>query len=154
MPVPIVPIVAGALLLIKGGIELVADNWKKAVTNLIPGLLGKILSGVINAGAWTLLWMWGIRLGMFAMVYGWFSDLLIEKVSPLIFKLTNSVPSVYTEPIYRICQLADATEFLFPWEDLLVAIKWIVMIKLFLLTWHLIDWCVRKVLNLITFQAG
>jgi len=154
MPVPVVPIIAGALLVIKGGIALVADNWKKAVTTLIPGLLGKLLSGVVNAGAWTILWIWGVRIGMFGLVYGWFTDLLQAKVGPLIIKAVGVVPSVYTEPIYRACQFADATDFLFPWEDLLAAIKWIILIKLFLLTWHLADWAVSKVMKLISFQAG
>ena len=130
-------------------------------TGLIP--LVKLAISIIVAGFQALgmahilyrLWVTGLKLWMLVWVYTYVLDLLMYYVKPFVEGVVSLVPRNFMEPVFQgFWQFVNASSSWLPWDDIAVIAKWLILVKLFLLVFHLTMFITAKSLKLIEFVMG
>jgi len=114
----------------------------------------KITFGIFLGRISSRLWVVALKISLLYYVSVWLMGWVLYWVQPVISGALSLVPSVFGPVMGRFWQFVEATSGVLPWDDLGLVVKWLVLIKLFILTWHLTEFVISRTMKFLTFLTG
>lgn len=106
--------------------------------------------GPIVAKVWTAM----VRIYLVYFTYRFWSDWLMFELRPILINALNMLPSPYLTVFDHIWEAIKATNTFLPWEETLVVIKWLILVRLFILSFHLVEYVWAKLREFIMFLTA
>lgn len=134
----------------------VAKNlkWQQVIEGLPTLLAGGVLA-LFTGPVGRVLWRAALMVWLFAFVYTFMTQWVIYRLHPIMVSGLNILPAAAQDAIQnafvRCYQVVLATQHFIPWEHGWTVCKWLIIIKLWLIAFHLCDWVFQKTRQILEF---
>jgi ABC-type multidrug transport system permease subunit len=145
MPLPlIIPAIVGGIGVLRGVMTMAKGTAELAIlTAMLTVQIAQVISSYLAPVVFFLAKL-ALKMALLLATYVIFTTYVLGKIEPVFQAAASYVPSsvAVLARFFEFMQLTSATV---PWELMGTLFKYIILLKMALLVWHLADWIFNQV---------